>query len=286
MELRTLKYFITVAREENISRAAEKLFMTQSALSKAIQSLEDELGQKLFVRKKYCVTLTAVGLEFFKDTLKILSIARKIETKFSKGNIYGEIYIGCAESQAMKYFARAAKNVNEKFPDVKFNLYSGNVEDISWRLDNGLLDFYLTLQSVDVAKYDSLTLPESDVWGIILRRDDPLAEKNFFTVEDLLNLPLILSREALREEYPKWFGAAFEKFHVVATYNLLYNAAILAREGVGYPISLDKLIDDAQLCFRPLEPKLHSQLNFIWRKDRLLTPQAQVLLDELKRMLS
>ena len=163
MELRTLKYFITVAREENISRAAEKLFMTQSALSKAIQSLEDELGQKLFVRKKYCVTLTAVGLEFFKDTLKILSIARKIETKFSKGNIYGEIYIGCAESQAMKYFARAAKNVNEKFPDVKFNLYSGNVEDISWRLDNGLLDFYLTLQSVDVAKYDSLTLPESDV---------------------------------------------------------------------------------------------------------------------------
>ena len=140
MEFRTLKYFVTVAREESISRAAEKLFMTQSALSRAIQSLEEELGTKLFKREKYSVKLTADGLEFFKDTLKILSLAQKIETKFAKGNIYGDVYIGCAESDAIKYFARAAKAVQRKYPDVRFNLYSGNIEDICTRLDNGFAE--------------------------------------------------------------------------------------------------------------------------------------------------
>ena len=169
MEFRTIKYFITVAREENFTRAAEKLFMTQSALSKAIQSLEEEFGQKLFKREKYSVKLTTVGLEFFKDAMKILSLTRKIETKFSKGNIYGEVYIGCAESDAVKYFARAAKNVQKKYPDVRFNLYSGNFEDIYFRLDNGLLDFYITLQRVDVSKYNCLTLPAQDVYFMRLK---------------------------------------------------------------------------------------------------------------------
>ena len=283
MEFRTLKYFVAVEREESITRAAEKLFITQSALSKAILTLEEELGTKLFKREKYSVKLTTAGLEFFKDALKILSLARKVETKFAKGNIYGDVYIGCAESDAIKYFARAAKAVQEKYPDVRFNLYSGNFEDTYFRLDNGLLDFHITLQSVDASKYNSLTLPARDVWGVILRRDDPLAEKKFFTIEDLQNLPLILSREALREECPKFFGNTLEKFQVVATYNLIFNAAIMAREGAGYPISIDKLINDTELCFRPIEPELKSELNFIWRKDRLLTPQAQILLDEMRK---
>jgi len=265
MEFRTLKYFVAVAREESITRAAEKLFLTQPALSRQIQSLEEELGKKLFEREKYSVKLTTDGTELFHDAEKILSLVHQTEMKFkTAGNVYGDIYIGCAESQAMKFFARAAKNVRERYPNVRFNLY-------------------VTLQNVDVAKYDSLTLPEPDRWGIILRRDDPLAEKKFFTVEDLRKLPLILSREALREEYPKIFGAALEKFHVVATYNLLFNAAIMAREGVGYPISLDGLINDAELCFRPIAPALKSELRFIWRKNQLLTPQAQILLDEMRR---
>lgn len=285
MELRTLKYFTAVAREESFTRAAEKIPITQPALTRAIQSLENELGKKLFKREKYSVKLTTDGLEFFKDAMEILSLTHKIETKFKTGgNIYGDIYIGCAESDAIKYFARAAKNVIERYPDVRFNLYSGNFEDIYFRLDNGLLDFHVTLQRIDGLKYNSLTLPAQDKWGVILRRDDPLAVKNFFTVEDLQSLPLILSREALREEYPTWFGNKIERFHVVATYNLIYNAAILAREGLGYPVSLDKLINDAELCFRPLEPELKSSLNFIWRKDKLLTPQAKVLLDEMKRL--
>lgn len=286
MELRTLKYFLAVAREESITRAAEKIPITQPALTRAIQSLEEEFGKKFFTREKYSVKLTTDGLEFLQDAQEILLLANKIESKFKNpDSIYGDVYIGCAESDAMKYFARAAKNVLENYPDVHFNLYSGNIEDICSRLDNGLLDFYITLQSVDVSKYDSIKLPESDAWGILLRRDDPLAAKKFFTLEDLQSLPLILSREGMREEYPKLFGSALEKFRVVATYNLIFNAAIMAREGVGYPISIDKLINDAELCFRPLKPELKSTLKFIWRRDRLLTPQAKILLDAMKRTL-
>lgn len=285
MDIRTLKYFVAVAREENITRAAAKLFLTQPALSRQIKALEEELGQKLFERGKYSVTLTDDGLKFFHDAEEILLLFTEFETKFKTRNkIRGDIYIGCAESDAMKFVARAVKNVLELYPDVHFNLYSGNIEDIEFRLDEGLLDFYVTLQNVDAAKYDSLTLPAPDVWGIILRRDDPLADKKFFTLEDLHTLPLILSREAMREEFPKVFGAALEKFRVVATYNLLFNAAILAREGVGYPVSIDKLITDAELCFRPIETEFSSPLKFIWRKNFPLTPQAKVLLDEMKRL--
>ncbi len=286
MELRTLKYFVAVAREESITRAAEKIPITQPALSRAIQSLEAEFGKKLFNREKYSVKLTTDGLVFFQHAQELLALAHKMESKFKNpDSVYGDVYIGCAESDAMKYFARVAKAVLNRYPDVRFNLYSGNIEDLSYRLDKGLLDFYITLQTVDASKYDSLPLPAPDLWGILLRRDDPLAAKKFFTVEDLLNLPLILSREALREEYPKIFGIALEKFQIVATYNLIYNAAILAREGLGYPVSLDKLINDAELCFRPLEPEFKSELKFIWRKNFSLTPQAQVLLDEMKRSL-
>lgn len=285
MELRTLKYFVAVAREESITRAAEKIPITQPALSRAIQSLEAEFGKKFFNREKYSVKLTTDGLEFFQYAQELLLKADKMESKFKNpDSVYGDIYIGCAESDAMKYFARAAKAVHNRYPDVRFSLYSGNIEDLSYRLDKGLLDFYVTLQTVDASKYDSLTLPAPDVWGILLRRDDPLAEKKFFTVEDLQNLPLILSREALREEYPKLFGTALEKFQVVATYNLIFNAAILAREGLGYPVSLDKLINDVELCFRPLEPEFKSELKFIWRKNVLLTPQAQILLKEMQHL--
>ena len=284
MELRTLKYFVAVAKEESITRAAEKIPITQPALSRAIQSLEEEFGKKFFSREKYSVKLTTDGLKFFQAAQEILSLANKIETKFKNpANIYGDVYIGCAESDAMKFFARAAKKILAKYPDVHLNLYSGNIEDLSARLDKGLLDFYVTLQSVDASKYESLTLPASDVWGIILRHDDPLAEKKFFTLEDLQKLPLILSREAMLEEYPKIFGEALKNFHVVATYNLIFNAAILAREGVGYPVSIGKLIHDAELCFRPLEPELKSTLKFIWRRDKFLTPQAKILLEEMRR---
>ncbi len=286
MELRTLEYFMAVAREESITRAAEKIPITQPALSRAIKLLEDEFGKKLFIREKYSVKLTTDGLAFFQHAQELLSLAHKMESKFKNpDSVYGDVYIGCAESDAMKYVARAAKSVLARYPDVRFSLYSGNIEDLSYRLDKGLLDFYVTLQTPDASKYDSLTLPAPDVWGILLRRDDPLAAKKSFTVEDLLNLPLILSREALREEYPKIFGTALEKFQVVATYNLIFNAAILAREGLGYPVSLDKLINDAELCFRPLEPEFKSELKFIWRKNFSLTRQAQVLLTEMKRSL-
>lgn len=285
MSFRLLEYFIAVAKEKSITRAAAKIPITQPALSRAIQSLEEELGQKLFTREKYFVKLTTAGFKLLRRAEEILQLVHDTKIEFTSEEVYGDVYIGCAESDAIKYLARAIKNVRERYPNIRFNFHSGNFEDTYFRLDKGLLDFNVTLQSVDALKYDSLTLPAQDVWGVILRRDDPLADKKFFTVEDLRSLPLILSREALREEYPKFFGAAFEKFQVVATYNLLYNAAILAREGLGYVVSIDKLANDAELCFRPLEPGLESRLRFIWRKNFSLTPQAQILLDEMKSRL-
>ncbi len=282
MELRTLKYFVAVAREESLTRAAVKIPITQPALSRAIQSLEEELGQKLFTREKYSFKLTTAGFKLLRRAEDILKLVHDTKLEFAAEEVSGDVYIGCAESQAIKHLARAIKNVRDRYPNIRFNLYSGNFEDTYFRLDKGLLDFHVTLQSVDALKYNSLTFPSVDLWGVILRRDDPLADKKSFTAEDLRSLPLILSREALREEYPQWFGATLEKFHVVATFNLVYNAAVLAREGVGYVVSIDNLINDAELCFRPLEPALKSELRFIWRKDRPLTPQAQVLLDALK----
>lgn len=286
MEIKTLEYFVKVACEGNMSRAAEKLFVTQPNVTRQIQILEEELGKKLFERGKYSLKLTDDGFLLLKRAKEILKLIHETKIEFTADEIRGDVYIGCAESDSVKYFARAAKNVQKKYPHVHFNLYSGNFEDIYFRLDNGLLDFYITLQSVDVSKYESLILPAQDVWGLILRRDNPIANKKSFTVDDLMDLPLILSREGMREEYPAWFGNNFEKFNVVATYNLLYNAAIMVREGLGYAISIDKLINDAELCFRPLEPEFKSNLQFIWRKDRLLTPQAQILLDEMENLYS
>ena len=286
MELRTLKYFVAVAREESITRAAAKLFITQPALSRAIQSLEEELGKKLFERGKFSVKLTAEGFLLLRRAEEILSLVHETKIEFQMmDDILGDIYIGCAESAAMKHFARAAKSVQARHPNICFNLYSGNFEDIYFRLDKGLLDFYITLQPVDAAKYDSIILPNPDVWGIVLRKDDPLAEKNFFTLEDLRGLPLILSREGMREEYPRWFGAEFEKFKVSATFNLVFNAAIMAREGLGYLISIGDLVDTHdELCFRPLMPELKSELRFTWLKNKLLTPAAQILLREMQTL--
>ena len=176
--------------------------------------------------------------------------------------------------------------MQENYPKICCHIYSGNYEDVYYRLDNGLLDFCITFQNFDVTKYDFLNLPEPDEWGIILRKDDPLVEKKFFTLEDLKNLPLIISREGVREEYPKWFGKNFDRLKIVATYNLIFNAGIMVQEGVGYLLSLDKILQNDKICFRPLYPQLKSELRFIWKKNQLFTPAAQILLDEIKNCLN
>lgn len=285
MEIRNLEIFVEVAREENISRAAAKLYVSQPSISRQLQKLEKELGKKLFERTTYGVKLTHAGILFLERAEDLLQKFHELKVDFGIVNDeVGNIYIGCAETDSIKYLARAAKILKETHPKICFNLYSGNFEDISYRMDNGLLDFYLTLQSVDVSKYNYLILPSPNIWGVIMCKDSHLAEREKIFIEDLRGLPLILSREGMREEYPKWFRDEMDKFQIAATYNLFFNAAIMVREGLGYAITIDNLVNtsaDSELCFRPLYPELKSELRFAWKKSQFLTTSAKLLLKKM-----
>lgn len=258
MELRVLKYFLTVAKEGSITRAANSLHLTQPTLSRQLQDLERELGQKLFERKQHSIVLTPEGIILRKRAEEIIDMVIKTESEFHSisDTISGEIYIGGGESESMKYIAEIIKDIQSDFPDVKFHIHSGNAEDVTEKLDKGLLDFGLLIQPVDLLKYDHITLPEKDLWGVIMRKDSPLAQKKYIELEDLKGIPLLNSRQAVRKtsgknEFIEWFQGNFEKLNTVATFNLVYNATIMVKAGIGYAITLDKLADtskESELC--------------------------------------
>lgn len=287
-----MKYFLAIAKEGSITKAADSLYLTQPTLTRQIQNLEQELGQKLFVRGKYRVSLTPEGLIFKKRAEEIIDLVEKTCAEFASTNevIKGDIYIGCGETDSMKYIAAVMKELQNEYPEIKFHIYSGNAEDVTEKLDKGLLDFGVLIQPIDLSKYDYLTLPKKDVWGVIMRKDSPLAAKKVITLKDLLNVPIIASRQ-MSKKYSKesgfldWFGKEFNNLNIAATYNLLYNAAIMVDAGIGYAVSLDKLADTSEqssLCFRPLSPKLESGLDIVWKKNQVFSSAAQLFLTKLK----
>lgn len=292
MEIRVLKYFLAVAREGSITRAANSLHLTQPTLTRQLQELEKELKQKLLIRGKYKVTLTPEGLRLRKRAEEIIEMVEKTEAEFQSINdiIGGDIYIGGGESDCMKYIAEVIKEVQTDYPDIKFHIHSGNAEDVTEKLDKGLLDFGVLIQPVDLAKYDNITLPEKDVWGVVMRKDSPLAKKEFVELKDFYGLPLINSRQAMRKtssknEFIEWFQGEFENLRTVGTINLVYNAAVMVKAGIGYAITLDKLVDvseKSELCFRPLSPRLESGLDIVWKKSQVFSPAAALFLEKLK----
>ncbi len=295
MEIRVLKYFLAVAREGSITGAANSLHLTQPTLSRQLQDLEKELKQKLLIRGKYRVTLTPEGMILQKRAEEIVELVEKTRSEFQSINetLSGDIYIGGGESDCMKYIAEIIKEIQSEFPAVKFHIYSGNAEDVTEKLDRGLLDFGILIQPVDVSKYDSLSLPQKDVWGVIMRKDSPLSGKKDIVLEDLINIPLLASRQ-MSPKYAKdsgflnWFGDKYEDLYIAATYNLVYNAAIMVKAGVGYAITLDKLADtskESDLCFRPLYPKLESGLDIVWKKYQVFSPAAKLFLEKLHKKL-
>lgn len=197
MEIRVLKYFLAVAREGSITGAANSLHLTQPTLSRQLQELEKELKQKLLIRGKYKVTLTPEGMILRKRAEEIIDMVEKTEAEFSSisDTISGDIYIGGGESDAMKYIAGIIKEIQSEFFGIKFHIYSGNAEDVTEKLDKGLLDFGILIQPVDVSKYDHITLPEKDVWGVIMRKDNPLSQKKNIKLEDIVKIPLLASRK-------------------------------------------------------------------------------------------
>jgi DNA-binding transcriptional LysR family regulator len=283
MELRQLKYFLAVTETENITKAAEALFTTQPNLSRQMQSLEEEIGQQLFVRGSRKITLTETGLLLKKRT------EEKSELSSPQSTVSGDIYIGGGESYAIEIIAKAAKAVQDNYPQVKFHFFSGDTMGVVERLDKGLIDFGILIEPADLSKYDYLRLPQVDTWGVLMRKDSPLCQKECVTAQDLYNLPLILSQHSMSKSIiSDWFEGSLKKPNVVATYNLLYNASLLVEAGLGYALGLDKIINtsgNSNLCFKPLYPTLQTHLDIAWKKYQVFPKSAQIFIEYLKRLI-
>lgn len=284
MDIRVLQYFLAVAREESITKAAEVLHMTQPPLSRQLKDLEEELGAKLLIRGNRKVTLTEEGMLLRKRAEEMIELSErtKSEIRTSSDQISGDIHIGGGETEGFRLIAKAAKRLREVYPQIHFHLFSGNAEDVSERLDHGLLDFGVLIEPADVGKYDFIRLPVKDRWGLLLRKDHPLAKKREISPDDLQGLPLIVSRQSLaHNELSGWLGRPFEALDIVATYNLLYNAALMAEENVGCLLCLERIIPESEnrlLCFRPLSPRVDAGLILVWKKYPVFSKAAKAFL--------
>ncbi len=295
MELRVLQYFLAVAREQNISSAAESLHLSQPTLSTQLKALEQELGKQLLIRKtkgSRKVLLTEEGMLLRKRAEEILELVRMTESEISLSNevIAGDVYIGTGESDMIRIFAKAAKNIQKKHPDIHYHILSGNAAFVQDYLDRGLIDFGVVYSPVDPNVYSCVKVPVRDTWGVLMRKDSPLAEKDLIQPQDLQNEPLIISAQKT-DAWPMsdWFGQDMSKLNVVATYNLVFNASLLVEEGLGYAVCFDKLINvsgNSSLCFRPLSPKMEAQASIIWKRYQVFSKAADCFLRELEDVLS
>ncbi len=288
MEIRLLRYFIAVANQQSISGAAKHLHLSQPTLSRQLSELEAELDTPLFIRGNRKITLTAEGMFLLTKAKEIVELVDKTEANFNQPTefISGEIYIGGGETKAMQFIAKALKHLTHHYPAIQFHLYSGNADDIMEKLDNGLLDFGVVIEPTDKQKYDYLHLPATDVWGVLMRKDSPLADKQSIQPSDLIDKPLLISRQTtVDNELTGWFGQDVKNLSITGTYNLLYNAALMVEEGLGYALCLDKLINtsgDSNLCFKPLNPDLHAGLNIIWKKHQVFSNAARKFLEQIR----
>ena len=291
MEIRVLKYFLAVAQEGSITGAANFLHLTQPTLTRQLKDLEKELGHQLFIRTNHNVFLTSEGMVFRKRAQEIIDMVEKTQAEFNSINndISGDIYIGAGETVTITVIAKIIKELQEEHKNIKFHLYSGNAEDITERLDKGLLDFGILIQPTDISKYEYISLPNKDTWGVLMQKNSSLADKKSITKEDLLNVPLIVSKQVMqrknvKNDYNMWFGSYIDRLNIVATYNLIYNAAKMTEVGVGYSIGLENLINtsgESNLCFRPLNPKLESGLDIVWKKHQVFSQASKLFLSKI-----
>ncbi len=287
MEIRVLRYFLAIAREENMTRAAERLHISQPSLSKEIKKLEGELGHELFIRTNKNMILNDEGMLLRKRAEDILAMVDKTAEEFSQLDniIGGEIRIGCAESYLIKYLARSIKSFKEQYPNFVFHIFSGDTEPVAERLDRGILDLAVIVEPPNLSKYNYLSIPESDKWGLVMLRDSPLAEKENLTFDDLYGLPLFCSEQSIKADFPRWCGDSMDKLIFAGTFNLSYNGSIFVKEGLGYLLTFEHLIDTSEesgLCFRPITPTLETNMYIIWKKYQVFSPIAELFLKKLK----
>ena len=288
MELRVLKYFLTVAREENITKAANLLHITQPTLSRQLMQLEEELGIKLFQRGRHNIMLTEEGMLLRRRAQEIVDLTEKTEKELVHGaeTVSGEISIGCGETQNMKPLCEMIAAFQEKYPEVVFHIYTAIADDVTERLENGVLDMGLLLEPVEISRYHFVRMPLEEKWQVLMRKDCPLAEKETICAEDLWDKPLIVSHQtSINTEMFRWLKADISRLNIVATYDLIYNAAQFVRKGFGYVIALDRLINttgDSNLSFRPLFPTLEAELCIVWKKYQVLSRASSAFLQQLK----
>lgn len=292
MELRVLQYFLAIAREQSISGAAEFLHVSQPTLSRQIRDMEDELGKQLFIRGNRKITLTEEGMILRKRSEEILGLVKKTEDEIALSDDIseGDIYIGAGETHALHILADGAKELQKDYPNIRIHIASGDTIDVLEELDKGLIDFGLLFGSVDKSKYEYLNFPVKDTYGILMRKDSELAEKEVITPEDLWDKPLICSRNSTNNENDifTWLNKDSTEVNIIATFNLLYNASIMVEAGIGYAFALDHIINvtgDSTLCFRPLYPCLDAGMSLIWKKYQIFSKAAEKYLIQMQKNL-
>ncbi len=286
MEIRTLRYFLAAAREENMTRAADQLHVTQPTLSKALKALEDELGKKLFVRHSFSIALTEEGMLLRDRAEDLVSMADKIEKEFlSLDEVTGgELFLGLAESWQIRYLAREIRQLKNRYPGLTYHITSGDTEQVTEKLDRGLLDFAVLCETPDPRKYESLLFPEADIWGVVMPSDHPLTQKETISVDDLIGVPLFTSEQGWKHDLPRWCGEHLEKLRMEGSFRLSYNASMFVREGLGLQLTFAHLVDtssESGLVFRPLSPPLETKLYLIWNRYQTLTPMAERFLQQV-----
>lgn len=293
MEFRLLEYFLAVAREQNITAAAESLHISQPALSTQLKALETELGKQLLIRGvkgSRKVILTEEGMILRKRAEEMISLMRRTEEEITGSNqtIAGNVFIGTGETETVRLFAQVAKKMQQKYPDIRYHISSGNAEHVLEYLDKGLIDFGLLFTEIDPQKYEAVPVPIKDTWGVLMRKDSPLAEKETICPEDLWDKPLIFPHQRGDNTYlSHWLQREETELHIVATYNLIFNASLLVDEGLGYALCYDKLINThgSNLCFRPFSPRLEARGFIIWKKYQVFSKAANLFLQCLNEMI-
>ncbi len=291
IETRLFQYFLAIAREENITKAAQSLYLTQPTLSKQMMDLEQQIGKQLFIRGKRKIALTEEGVFLRNRAQEIMTLIENTESALQTDSrhLCGDITIGCGETIVMDYIAELFSSFHKQYPEVKFHTHSGDADIVLERLDKGLIDMGLLLGPMRQEKYDYLNLHKKDIFGLLMPENCTLAEQKFINIDQLKSLPLIMSEQTFSGHQDlDWFGTDKSVLNVTATYNLIHNATYLVERGIGYALCLDKLVntEGRNLTFRPITPELSVGLYVVTKKYQSFSPAAKVFLDLIKQTIA
>ena len=288
IETRLLQYFLAIAEEQSITRAADYLHITQPTLSKQMMELEASLGKQLLIRGKKKVTLTEDGMYLRSRAQEIISLMEKTEASFRESEqvITGEIYIGCGELHSLYPIIQMIKDIQEEYPDIQFHFFSGNADAITERLDKGLLDLGFLLEPEIDPRYEYIKLPFHEKFGVLMRKDSPLADRDSITFKEISTLPLIVpSQSYSSNRMTSFYADNLPSPKIVASYNLIYNAGLMVEAGIGYALCIDELINTEgkhPLTFVPLTPEVHSDVYLFTKKYQVFSKATKLFLDRLQ----